>query len=203
MTVTQSASRVEALSDGVFAIALTLLTLNIRLAQGPRETFAHAFGATLPQLLTYALSFAVIAVFWVTHRRFFARLAKIDEGLVGCNFVYLALIALIPFPSQVLGNNGDEAGAVVLYVAVIGAAALMTAAMWEYAYRRALLDPDVSRRFVWYIEGRAVAITAVFALSIPVAFIVGPHAAQWFWLLAVPVRIVLRRRFGPADAAAW
>ena len=87
MTVTQSASRVEALSDGVFAIALTLLTLNIRLAQGPRETFAHAFGATLPQLLTYALSFAVIAVFWVTHRRFlreWRRSTRASSGATSC-----------------------------------------------------------------------------------------------------------------------
>src|SRR6478672_10988859 len=198
----RSQARLEALSDGVFAIALTLLTLNVRLDQAPHETFGHAFRESLPQLFAYALSFAVIALFWMGHHRFFASLARADRGLVLYNFVYLAIVALIPFPSQVLGHS-DEVGAVVLYAAVLCAGCCVTAGMWFYARRRDLLDAAIPDRLVTYSALRALVLALVFALSIPVALVVGRHAAQWMWLTAIPARLLLARRYGKVQDVVW
>ena len=198
----RSRARLESLSDGVFAIALTLLTLNVRFDQAPHETFGHAFRESLPQLLAYALSFAVIALFWMGHHRFFASLARADRGLVLFNFVYLAIVAIIPFPSQVLGQS-DEVGAVVLYAAVMLAGCCVTAAMWLYARRHHLLDAATPEKLVAYSALRALVLAIVFAISIPIALVVGRHAGQWTWLAAVPSRLLLARRYGKVQDVVW
>jgi uncharacterized membrane protein len=196
-------SRVESLSDGVFAIALTLLTLNVRLDQGPHESFNHALRQTAPELATYALSFAVIAVFWVGHHRLFSVLERVDHSLVVLNFVYLAIIAVIPFPSQVLGGNSDEAGAVVLYATVLALGGIATAAEWWYARHASLLDTATSRALVTHSIARALSITIVFGVSILVAIFASPRVALLTWLAVIPLRLALRRRFGSLHDVAW
>ncbi len=195
--------RVETLSDGVFAIALTLLTLNVRLDRAPHETFAHAFRQTLPQLFAYALSFAVISLFWIGHHRLFAALASIDDRMVFANFAYLAIVALIPFPSQVLGSNDGDAGPVILYAAALTLAGLASAFLWEYARRRRLFDPDTPSSLVLHAEWRALSIAIVFVLSIPIAVSLGANWAEWTWILIAPFRLVLRRRFGSVREVSW
>ena len=96
----RSRARVETLSDGVFAIALTLLVLSINFVQQPGNTFGDEFQQTIPQIWAYALSFAVIALFWIGHHRFFAMLRTADQTLVTLNFVYLGMVAFVPFPPR-------------------------------------------------------------------------------------------------------
>src|SRR3954453_2015002 len=92
----RSRARVETISDGIFAIALTLLVLSIDFREAPNQTFRDAFHESLPQIWAYALSFAVIPLFWIGHHRFFVTLRSADHTLVVLNFVYLGLIAFIP-----------------------------------------------------------------------------------------------------------
>jgi uncharacterized membrane protein len=118
------------------------------------------------------------------------------------NFVYLAIVALIPFPSQVLGHS-DEVGAVILYAAVLCAGCCVTAAMWFTARRRHLLADATPEGLVTYSALRALVLAFVFALSIPVALVVGRHAAQWTWLAAIPARLLLARRYGKVQDVLW
>jgi uncharacterized membrane protein len=199
----RSRLRIDALSDAVFAIALTLLTLTINFTQEPHQTFGRSFRDTLPQIWAFVLSFAVVALFWIAHHRFFAMIEFADHGLVVDNFVYLGIIALVPFPTEVLGDYPDETGAVVLYASVLALGSLASAFLWEYARRRALLKQSTPEQVVSHSIARGVTTAAVFALSIPIALFVSRQLAEAFWILIVVTRLALRRHYGPLHDVIW
>ena len=105
--------RILALSDGVFAIAITLLILEIALpATKSHPDLPKALLGLWPQYLAYVLSFVVIARFWVTHHLAFRLIGRYDAGLVWLNLVLLMFVAFLPFPTAVLGeHNGSPATA--------------------------------------------------------------------------------------------
>jgi uncharacterized membrane protein len=200
----KSRARVETISDGIFAIALTLLVLSINFDQAPHQTFGEAFRDAIPQIWAYALSFAVITLFWIGHHRFFMTLRTADHRLVVLNFVYLGIIAFIPFPTEVLGDHGDEPGAAVLYAATLAIAMLATCAMTVYALRADLYEPNYRRRTAERAITRNLITAGVFATSIPFALWLGSAQAEWWWLLLVPLGIFFRRRWheDPDDEVA-
>jgi len=188
-------SRIVAFSDGVFAIAITLLVLNLSVPERiPGDDLTEALWEQRHDLLAYALSFAVIGRFWVIHHRFFGDVSGFDGRLIGLNLFYLAWIVLIPFSSQVLGDHAGDTGAVVLYATNLAATTLVGTVMFDDARRAGLAhsDPEAFR------EGRqrAILTVVVFLASIPVAFLISAHAAPYLWLALFidPVRRRARRR---------
>src|SRR2546430_1764713 len=104
-------ARTVALSDGVFAIALTLLVLNITvpgLAAGHHGDLGHRLVHRSSEFYSYALSFAVIALLWVRHHTFFRGLARIDPRIAMLNLISLGFVAFLPYPTRILGLYGDE-----------------------------------------------------------------------------------------------
>ena len=178
--------RTVALSDGVFAIALTILVVTIgvphlssaRQGELPRELLA-----VLPQVGSYALSFAVIARLWRRHHHFFADLARVDGRLAGLNLFYLALIAFIPFPTAVLGEYGTQPIAAAVYGATIAVVAAVSGVMRGHALRAGLLAPEVARPQA----RRWLSIATLFAASVPLAFI-SPYAAEALWVASLFLR---------------
>ncbi|HEY1854754.1 MAG TPA: TMEM175 family protein [Solirubrobacterales bacterium] len=176
-------SRIVAFSDGVFSIAITLLVLNLSLHQKDLVTdheIWKALGEQWEPLLSYAISFAVIARFWLNHHRFFGDVVAFDGRLIGLNMLYLALVVLIPFSSEVLGEYGGHAPSVVVYASNLAAVVIVGFLMFEDARRAGLTETDEQ---TWR-EGRvrAIFIVAVFLLSIPVAFL-DPKLTPFFWLI--------------------
>ena len=112
--------RFEAFSDGVFAIAITLLILEVRLPAGitgasaAREQVSALVGIW-PQYLVYAASFATIGIMWVNHHALFDNVKRITHGIVVANLVLLGLIAFLPFTTEVLAQLGLSRPAVVYY----------------------------------------------------------------------------------------
>jgi uncharacterized membrane protein len=174
-------SRIVAFSDGVFAIAITLLVLALDVPEST-DDLTRALENQSGDLFAYALSFAVLGKWWLLHHRFFSSLQRFDGPLMGLNLFYLAWIALVPFTSEVLGDYGDETAGVVLYAANMAGVALTFAAQIVYSYRRGLMKPELrglERRFA----APATFLTAaVFLASIPVAF-VSPDVAPLMWLV--------------------
>jgi uncharacterized membrane protein len=173
-------SRIVAFSDGVFAIAITLLVLALQVPdQLPDESVASALWGQRHDVVAYALSFAVIGRFWVVHHRFFGEVVGFDGRLLGLNIFYLAWIVLIPFSSEVLGDHGGEAAAIVLYAANLSAVVLTGMWLVAYAHRAGLttIDPAVHQEQRY----RSIYIAAVFLASIPVAFL-APGVAPLMWL---------------------
>lgn len=171
-------SRIVAFSDGVFAIAITLLVLALEIP--PDGDVSEALGDRGAEFFAYFLSFAVVGRFWMAHHRIFGSIARFDTELVVINLVYLAFIALIPFTSEVLGNYSDDSWGVALYAANLTAVSLTSWAMIRYSYGRALMREDAEEYRVRFAGAGAFVVAAVFALSIPLAFL-SPTLATISW----------------------
>ena len=173
-------SRIVAFSDGVFAIAITLLVLNIHI---PKELHGESVGAALwherESLLAYAISFAVVGRYWLIHHRFFGEVTRFDSRLLGLNLFYLAWIVLVPFSSEVLGDHASDTGGIVIYAVNLAVVALLGWVMAADAHRAGLtrLRPEDEREFRF----RSFFVALVFIASIPVAF-VAPSIAPLLWL---------------------
>lgn len=192
-------ARIVAFSDGVIAIAITLLTLNLdvpRVPSGDTAALARGLGDLAPHLFSYALSFAVVGRLWLVHHRFFATLEGFDGRLMVANLLYLSLIVLVPFASDLLGTYGENELAVMTYAAILGLAALVNVVMIGYAIREDLVRAADRRATMPFGTARALFTPGVFFLSIPVALL-SPLAAQLVWLLAFLSVRFQRRRGSP------
>lgn len=177
--------RTVALSDGVFAIALTLLVLNItvpELTAGEHGQLGQRLLDHRGEFVSYAISFAVISIFWIRHHVLFRGIARIDTRITLFNLAYLALVAFVPYPTRLIGLYGDEAASVVLYAATIGIIATLGGLTRIHAERNNMLRPigmrEVARREHWLFS------PIVFFASIPIAFL-SPTAAEFVWLLVL------------------
>jgi uncharacterized membrane protein len=193
----QAISRIEAFSDGVMAIAITLLILQLAVP-GPNVTdrgLGHALLDQEHHFFAYLLTFAVIGRFWMAHHSLFRYVRRHDATFLVLNLVFLLTIAFLPYPSDLLGEHSDDRLAVILYAVSVAAASLSSAALWIYATRRhRLVDPSLPEREIRHIRRRALSGGVVFLLSIPLAFVrVWLAFATWVALLPL-VRMTLAAR---------
>ena len=186
--------RVVFFSDAIFAIAITLLAVELRhplegVASGRAGLFAGGVGNSL---LGFGISFAVIGLFWLGHHGLFRYIVAMDRPLIVLNLVFLGTIAFLPYPTQVLANYGNRPSVVVFYAACAGVAGLAEGAIWVYATARPeLVDPSAqSVRLLFAL--RVARIPAVFAISIPVA-LAAPNLAQYLWILIFVLGGVINR----------
>jgi uncharacterized membrane protein len=135
--------RIEAFSDGVFAIIITLLVLELKVpaVDGEHHTaeLAAALIELLPKFMSWVMSFAIVSIFWVNHHRFFNLLAHTDNGLLWLNCLFLMLLSFIPFPTALLGEYYREPLAVMFFGIVMTSASLVFALMRWYALKNATI----------------------------------------------------------------
>ncbi|TVP69108.1 MAG: DUF1211 domain-containing protein [Nitriliruptor sp.] len=117
--------RVAALSDGLFAIAMTLLVFTLDPAAVSLDRVAGVLVDQPGPLIAFVLTFAVVANFWWIHHRFLATLGVIEPGLMLLNLMLLGAVALIPFPTSLLGRDPTVRGAVVPYLALLSVVAIL------------------------------------------------------------------------------
>ncbi|WP_340561691.1 TMEM175 family protein [Streptomyces sp. GSL17-111] len=187
--------RLVALSDGVFAIALTILVLDLSVPPdlGP-QAFHAALREALPGIGAYALSFWVIAQLWWDHRRILAAIPEIDVRVVWLTLLGLALVALVPFPTAVLADYSEESSAVALYAAVVAAVNAVHLALRVLSHRGPgqAASPEALR--LQRLDDADVAVAVVlFGLAVPLAF-VSPTAALLSWLLFLPLKPMIGLR---------
>jgi uncharacterized membrane protein len=112
-------TRLEAFSDSIIAFAITLLVLEIHVPDLPRAAsngeMLRAIGALLPNFAVYLISFAVCAVWWVSHHGLIHDVEQVDRPLLWANSLFLMLIAFLPFPTGLLGHHPRQAVAAALY----------------------------------------------------------------------------------------
>lgn len=188
-----SLERLVFFSDAVFAIAITLLILDIRLpAEGlGNEALAIALLNIWPKYLGYFLSFTVIGMFWLAHVRRFRYVHRTDRRLMLLNLLLLMSIAFIPFPTAVISESGNRT-ATIFYAAAILVAGLLSTCVLIYAAKGGrLLSPGVPAGYLRHEILRSLSVPIVFLLSIPLAFV---HAdlAKFCWLLILPGLLFVR-----------
>jgi uncharacterized membrane protein len=172
-------ARLETFSDGVFAIAATLLILNVNVTGAPLgKALVHGW----PSYVAYAVSFLTIGIMWVNHHGVFSQIDKVDRTFLMINVVFLMLVAFVPFPTKLVAEHIHRPGleaAALTYGFTLTLTALAYNALWFYAARggrllRADADPKtvtgISRSI---LPGPLIYLTAtLFAFGWPTLSIV-------------------------------
>lgn len=189
-------------SDGLFAIAMTLLVVSISvpmISDGDEiGSLADALNDRSAEFISFFIGFAVIGRYWLAHHQFFALLGRMDQGLIGLNLVYLAFVAFLPFPTALLGEYFENPLSIVIYAANVAVVSGMEVVLFRHAYRRRLLARPITPQVYRWGVGNSLAPVLFFAVSIPVAF-VGTGYAVGVWLLGIPVG-ALANRWKPEGA---
>lgn len=189
--------RVVFFSDAVFAIAITILVLDIQVPDIPPALVPRQLPGRIldlgPKFLSYVISFLVLAVYWQAHHRVFRPIRRYDKTLLWLNFLFLMTVAFLPFPTSLLGEYGEEQISVVIYAANAAAASLLLASISLYATAdRRLVDPNLDDEALGRGRVRGLAVPAVFLLSIAISFF-SVTAAMYSWLLLFALDPLLRR----------
>jgi uncharacterized membrane protein len=190
-------NRIIGFSDGVFAIAITLLVLTIDVPADltSSEDVSGFLQQALPQLVVYAVAFMVIGTFWVRHHRMFDLCRAVDGRMLVLNLVFLAFVSLLPFPSDLLGNV-QSTSTVIAFSTVAGAATLCEFGLWRHLHRhRELLLPDISEERIASLKTWRFWSLGVFVISILVSLFL-PRIAVLLVLALLPLyEVVHHRRF--------
>jgi uncharacterized membrane protein len=191
--VQRELGRINSFSDGVMAVAITLLVLNIEVPQ-VRDTadLPSELWDLLPSLASYALAFALVGRYWILHHGLFEVLRGFDGVVMWLNLVFLALIALMPFATDLMDTYDRVPEAQAVFGALLGFAALTHWGMKTYTLRRGFIRDESARAA--QMEGGVVALVlaGTFFLSIPVAF-VSTTAAKLMWVGTIVLRDWVRR----------
>jgi uncharacterized membrane protein len=200
-------SRLEALSDGVFAVAFTILVLDIRMPDGLiNPSVADIYRALYdlgPVFIAYLVSFSVLTVFWIGHTFFFGVMVKIaNRQLIFLNMVYLAFVALVPFVTYLLGKYPGMQPAVLMYGADIFIIGIIAVFRFEYALASSEIDTSHNpRRDILQARIRTYLTPASTLAGILISFVSIP-LALFFYAFPIAFNIVpgllnaLERIFG-------
>lgn len=189
--------RLAFFSDAVFAIAITLVAVEIGVpeiedSESPVQLWA-AFRQDLPTIVAFFISFAVLAGYWLANHRFISALRAYDGRYRAWTMVYLAAVAFLPYPAATFGRYPDNGVAVALFAAAASAVSTLEAALFWSAYRGGLFTRAMSRRQALEAMVGSLTPVAVFALSIPVAIAVDPLAGIAVWFLSPALGAVQSR----------
>jgi uncharacterized membrane protein len=166
-----STSRIEAFSDGVFAIAATLLVLELKVPHVEPGELGGTLLGNWPSYATYVVSFLVIGIIWVNHHAVLERIRKVDRPLLFLNLVFLMAVAVIPFPTALLAEylkaGHDEHLAAAVYGGSMTLMGVTFGSIWAYAVLSGDLlhegiDPARARRSLWiFAAGNPLYVLAI------------------------------------------
>ncbi|HEY2698699.1 MAG TPA: TMEM175 family protein [Pseudonocardiaceae bacterium] len=193
------AARLEAFSDGVLAIAITLLILNVHVEPAKGESLAHALGHAWPEIVAYVASFLQIGIMWANHHALFRVVGKVDHVLLLLNLLLLGFVTFLPLPTQLVaehtGTDTDAKVAMLVYGLTLAGSAMSFNLIWRYAGRRGLLADAVSPEFCRDVDIRYLAGLCGYIFAAALAFVLP-------WLtLAVTALLALVFLLGPSPRA--
>jgi len=192
LNVNSSKTRIEAFSDGVFAIVITLLVLELKPGEdgaSAHDMIVHA----VPKILSFALSFVVIGSYWVAHHRMMHFIKTVDRTLLWLNLALLMVVTFVPYPTALVGATHGELDAVRLYGATLMTANLLGTALWLYGTRPEHRADSLVAGQRWRVAAIHAAPIVVYAIAILLA-----PAAIFFTLAcyaAVPLFFIFAGRW--------
>jgi len=185
--------RMEALSDGVYAVALTLLVLDLKIPATTKPlddaAFAQALYGLLPNALTWLLSFWVIATFWVAQVRLFQFTKSLDWSIAWSELVQLALVSLLPFSTSLIGEHGSHIASAVIYSLNLTGISAMSLARTLHLLKASALHADpITPRVAWALRVGGVGRLACSVATLVLAF----FCPGWNMLAMLPMSLLRR-----------
>lgn len=189
--------RIIFFSDAVFAIAVTLLVLDIRVPNIPPNLVAGALPAALaalwPKFIGYLISFALIGMYcWQMHHRIFRYIVKYDEHLLSLNLLLLLCVAFLPFSVSLINQYGGQRLALAIYLGNLALVGLLLVGLLWYAQRHNLTDPALARERIMRMLVRGLTLPVVCLFAFVLSYL-HPLAALLATLLFIPTRALLTR----------
>jgi len=186
-------------SDAVFAFAITLMALSIDIPDLPSNlTQAELIDKLydlFPQFESYVISFAVIAIFWVSYHQVFNHIKGSHIVMVYLNLLFLLLITLLSLSTSLVINYGDYHIPYVIYsFIVILTSSLLTLIWWHATKDKLLIDKNLHPLYIKGVMLTLLSIPLVFTVSIFISFI-NLDIAEIFWLVMVPINIIIKQKY--------
>jgi TMEM175 potassium channel family protein len=189
-------ARTLTFTDGLFAIAMTLLVVDLTVPvikdTDNVHDLANALGDETSTYVSFFISFAVIGRYWMAHHAFFSTLARIDRTMIWLNLVYLMFIAFLPFPTALLGRYFENPLSIAIYAVNVAAVSGMEVVLFSRAQNHGLLDKKLPRDVYGYGVAMSLSPVIFFVLSIPVAFL-STTLAVICWFLGIPLAAIAER----------
>jgi uncharacterized membrane protein len=184
---------IRSFSNAVFAFAITLLILDIRIPEGTlKEKLASTLSSMWPNYLAFSISFFTIGLYWVTYIRLSSEIVRTNRNWIWLNLLFLLFIVIIPFSTNLISLYLNEL-TVVIYAALMACAGYLHTIMRVYAGKNhRLIDEKYSIRHIQRRMTLSLIAPVCFTVSIGIAFI-NSFVAQLFWVLIFLFHIILGR----------
>ncbi len=171
-----SKSRIETLTDGVFAIVMTLLVLEIAVPQLSHSEAAIELPKQLlklwPVILSYGTSFIILGFFWIAHDYQFHYIKRANRTLLWITIFYLMFIAFVPFSTSLIGEYGDQQISVIIYGINISIVGFWEYVRWWYATKdHHLVDSDLDPTFITIMSRRFLLGPTIYLIAVAISFV--------------------------------
>ena len=187
-------------SDAVFAIAITLLAIEIKIPEIPKEQLTesnvlHHLKELVPKFIGFFISFLIIAQYWIVHHRMFGYVIHFTERLIWLNMYFLLAIALMPFSTGFYSEyvTHETMTPVIFYTANITVLGLISFIMWRYISNpKRKISENLTAPLITYFSIRAITVPVIFIIFC-IAYLFNPMLAAW---IPVSIPIIMRIAFG-------
>jgi uncharacterized membrane protein len=190
----ENTKRIETLVDGIFAIAMTLLVLNLDVPQlvypVPDATMQNILIGLGPKLFTYALSFILLAIFWRVNHSQFYHIKRANTTLLWITIIWLLFVGLVPFSTSLTGEYGYLTSAQVFFSLNLLFIGSLSALIWYYATERNLIGDELSFKEIMNIRRLNLVLPVVSLLALGMAFINPSWSGLSYALIPIILRIV-------------
>jgi uncharacterized membrane protein len=188
---TYQADRLKALSDGIFAFAMTLLIINIDVPLISPQNVQLELGQKLlemiPMFADFILSFALLAVFWIIHQKQYEFIKKVNEPLLWINILFLLSIVFVPFSTNLISKYDSSVIAVEFFNFNLFIVGIMSYVQWTYASRHGLIDAGITEE---QLETRSKKNFVIIPVSI-FAMILAFFSPGWCTLVYITIPIII------------
>jgi uncharacterized membrane protein len=198
-TLGHSPHRIAALTDGIYAVAMTLLVIELKFPEHAQihtvAALADAMGALIPRFISWLLSFLVLALFWFSHHRTFDHLRHVNGPLIAINILQLAVVSLMPFASALIGEYGGAFLSQAVYSGLMILLAIFSLALSRYVFRHPeLSSPHMTRRLFRGSQLRNYALIVISVAAITIGYFTVPALGNLAYL-AMAVVMPMSRRY--------
>ncbi len=189
--------RIVFFSDAVFAIAITLLIIEIKVPHLEHDASDHDFWIALlretPKIIGFLFSFFVIGAYWVGHHQIYGYIKKWNNGLIWRNVMFLAAIAFIPFSTAFFSEYPSRFVPLFLYALSFSIAGFLETWQWRYAVKKQLIDETLSAAAIKQHTLHYSILPLVGVTAILIGFITPLLSGFAFWLIPISQRVIKRR----------